>query len=206
MTRLAIALLALAAAAPLSAATIEITNGTGNWSIYYVYISPSTSDSWGDDWLGSDVMSPGETWEFDVTNGSYDIRLVDEDGDDYILYNIPVSGYYSWYVTLDDLGEHNYGGSTGEYNYGSAPVTINNELGSYTIYYIYCSPSSSSDWGEDWLGSEVLSPGESFTFYVTPNDYYDIQCVDEDDDTYTLMEVWVDDAGFSWDVDLGDLD
>lgn len=206
-----LALFALLAALvlPLSASTVEITNTTGSWDIYYVYISPSTSDSWGSDWLGSDIMSVGDTWEFTVSSGTYDIKLVDEDGDEYILYGVPVSGRFSWSVTLDDLGENWY--STGAVDDktglgGSAPITIYNDLGSWTIYYIYCSPSSSSEWGGDWLGSDVVSPGESFTFYVTGNDYYDIQCEDEDGDTYTLYEVWIGGDGFYWSVDLGDID
>jgi hypothetical protein len=187
-----------------SAATIEITNGTGSWDIYYIYISPSTSDSWGDDWLGSEIMSPGDTWEFTVQSGTWDIKLVDEDGDEYIRYNVPVSGTYTWYATLDDLGENwMSGGDTG---YGNAPVTIYNDLGSWTIYYIYCSSSSSSEWGGDWLGSDVVAPGESFTFYVSSGDYYDIQCEDEDGDTYSLYEVWVGGDGFYWSVDLNDID
>ena len=33
---------------------------------------------------------------------------------------------------------------------------------SHTIYYIYASPCSSSDWGNDLLGSDVLPSGRSF--------------------------------------------
>ncbi len=187
------------------AATVEITNGTGNYDIYYVYISPSTSSDWGSDWLGSDIINPGDTWEFNVQSGTWDLKLVDEDGDEYILYNVPISGTYSWYVTLDDLGEYNYGGESTYETEGGCPITIYNDLGNWTIYYIYCSPSSSSDWGSDWLGSETLAPGESWTFYVNPGQY-DLRCQDEDDDTYTLMGISVDYDGFYWSVDLNDID
>ncbi len=206
----ALAVLGMAA----SAGTIEITNDTGSWDIYYAYISPSTSDEWGSDWLGSEIMSVGETWEFPVTNGTWDIKLVDEDGDEYILYDVPVSGTWSWYVTLDDLGEYYYSSSTTVIDDktgvttggGSAPVTIYNDLGSWTIYYAYCNPSSTSDWGSDRLGSSTIVPGDSYTFYVPAGDYYDIYCQDEDGDTYTLWEVWIDASGFYWSVDLGDID
>ncbi len=208
------ALFALAALSLVaSAGTIEITNDTGSWDIYYAYISPSTSDEWGDDWLGSEIMSVGEVWEFPVTNGTWDIKLVDEDGDEYILYNVQVAGTWRWSVTLDDLGENYYSsaviddkGGVVTAGGGSAPVTVYNDLGSWTIYYIYCSPSASSDWGSDWLGSGVVAPGESFTFYVSGADYYDIYCQDEDGDTYSLYEVWIDSNGFYWSVDLGDID
>lgn len=206
------ALFALAALSLVaSAGTIEITNNTGSWDIYYAYISPSTSDEWGSDWLGSEIMSVGEVWEFPVTNGTWDIKLVDEDGDEYILYNVQVAGTWRWSVTLDDLGENYYSSAViddkgGVVTGGSAPVTVYNDLGSWTIYYIYCSPSASSDWGSDWLGSGVVSPGESYTFYVSGGDYYDIYCQDEDGDTYSLYEVWIDGNGFYWSVDLGDID
>lgn len=194
--------------ATAAANTVTITNGTGNYDIYYVYISPSSSSSWGDDWLGSDVMNPGDSWEFNVGNGTYDFKLVDEDGDSYILYNVPVHGDYTWYVTLDDLGEYDYNSSGGHASTGggNCAVTIYNDLGSWDIYYIYISPSSSSDWGDDWLGSsEILSPGESKTFYVSRGQY-DMRCTDEDGDTYTLMNINVGNDGYYWSVDLSDLD
>ncbi|HRY61820.1 MAG TPA: hypothetical protein P5266_06430, partial [Candidatus Fermentibacter sp.] len=72
--------------------------------------------------------------------------------------------------------------------------------------YAYCNPSSTSDWGSDRLGSSTIVPGDSYTFYVPAGDYYDIYCQDEDGDTYTLWEVWIDASGFYWSVDLGDID
>ena len=204
--KLTVALLAIAGLLiSAGAGTIEITNGTDGWDVWYVYISPSSSSSWGDDWLGSEIMYDGETWEFDVTDGVYDIRLIDEDGDEYIRWNVPVHGTYYWYCTLDDLGEYDVGGSSAPVSGGSAPVTIYNDLGSWTIWYIYVDPSD-SPWGEDRLGSELLYPGEELTVWVRPNDYYDLRCIDEDDDSYTLWQVWVDEDGVYWDVDLGDLD
>lgn len=195
--------LAVAAAA----GTVTITNGTGGYDIYYVYISSSSSSEWGDDWLGSEIMYSGDSWDFDVHNGTYDIKLVDEDGDEYILYNVPINGDYSWYVTLDDLGEYYYGEDTSYVptNDGECPVTVYNDLGSWDVYYIYCSPSSNSDWGSDWLGSEILAPGESWTFYVSRGQY-DVRCEDEDGDTYTLMGINIGSDGFYWSVDLNDLD
>ena len=190
----------------MNASTIEITNATGGWDVWYVYISPASSSSWGDDWLGSEIMYDGETWEFDVVDDVYDIKLVDEDGDEYIRWNVPVEGRYYWRVTLDDLGEVDFGGSSAIVSHsGTAPVTIYNDLGSWTIWYVYVDPSD-APWGEDRLGSELLYPGDELTVRVPANDYYDIRCVDEDDDSYTLWQVWVDEDGYYWSVDLGDLD
>ena len=192
-----------------AAGTVTIVNDTGGWDIWYVYISPSTDDSWGDDWLGSDILYDGDSVEFNVYDGVYDIRLVDEDDDEYIRYGVEVYGDYEWWVTLDDLGEADFsysGYDDGGTVYGDAPVTIFNDTGGYDIWYVYCNPSSYSNWGDDRLGSEILYSGNEFTFWVDGGDYYDIQCVDEDDDTYTFWEVWVGNDGIYLPVDLGDLD
>lgn len=192
----------------LSAGTVEIINDTGGYDIYYVYISPSYSDSWGDDWLNSDEILPsGSSVAFSVTNDEYDIRLVDEDDDEYIRYGVTIDGYYEWYVTLDDLGEYYVNGSSdGDTVYGNAPITIYNDTGGYDIWYIYVNPSDYSDWGDDRLGSEILNSGYEYTVWVDGDDYYDIQCEDEDGDTYTFWEMWVGSDGIYLTVDLGDLD
>lgn len=209
MKKVLFLLAALGLVTAASAANVEIINNTDGWDIWYIYISPVTSDSWGDDWLGSEILYDGEYIVFDVPAGTYDIMLVDEDDDEYIQYGVDVYDYYTWSVTLDDLGSVDYssdyyeGGAT---VYGDAPVTIYNDTGGYDIWYIYCNPSSYSEWGDDRLGSEILWDGEEFTFWVDGGDYYDIQCVDEDDDTYTFWEVWIDSDGLYLPVDLGDLD
>ncbi|MCK5116609.1 MAG: hypothetical protein KAR44_08400 [Candidatus Aegiribacteria sp.] len=192
----------------LSAGTVEIINDTGGYDIYYIYISPSYSDSWGDDWLDSDEVLPsGSSVAFSVSDDEYDIRLVDEDDDEYIRYGVTIDGYYEWYVTLDDLGEYYVNGSTGgDTVYGDAPITIYNDTGGYDIWYIYCNPSDYSDWGDDRLGSEILYSGYEYTLWVDGDDYYDIQCEDEDGDTYTFWEMWVGSDGIYLTVDLGDLD
>ncbi len=49
---------------------------------------------------------------------------------------------------------------------------------SYTIGYLYISPTSSSDWGPDQLGSFIIEPGETFTVYDIEVGYYDIMAQD----------------------------
>ncbi|MCD6588204.1 MAG: hypothetical protein J7K88_06610 [Candidatus Fermentibacteraceae bacterium] len=189
------------------AGRLNITNDTGNYEFYYVYISPSSADSWGDDWLGSsETISPGNSRTFRLNNGEYDVQIEDEDGDTYIFWNVEVSGTVDMWVDLDNLGEQDWGraGSSASVG-GTAPVTIENDLGSWTIWYVYGDPSD-SPWGEDRLGSDLLDPGESLTFYVPAGDYYDFKCEDEDGDVYTIWEVWVDSDGFYWSVDLSDMD
>jgi hypothetical protein len=52
----------------------------------FVYISPSTSDEWGDDWLGDEeVIPPGDTKTFQLEpNQLIDVYILDCNGD--LLY------------------------------------------------------------------------------------------------------------------------
>ncbi len=192
------------------AGRLNIVNDTGSYEFFYVMISPTSSDSWGDDKLGdTEKIMPGDTRTFRLNNGVYDVKIEDEDGDEYIFWDVEVSGTLDLWVSLDNLGEQNWGGSASSSSStsteGMAPVTIENDLGSWTIWYVYGCPSD-EPWGDDRLGSDLLEPGESLTFYVPAGEYYDFKCVDEDDDVYTIWEVWVDSDGFYWSVDLSDMD
>ena len=67
-----------------------VTNQTG-YPLFAVFISHESEESWGRDFLGADVMMPGETRTFHVNNSAYnstiyDIRFVDSDGDTYTFY------------------------------------------------------------------------------------------------------------------------
>lgn len=61
------------------------------------------------------------------------------------------------------------GGSTGTEttNAATSNLMVVNNSGT-TIYYLYVSPSTSSSWGSDQLGSRVVSPGQSFTLGSIP--------------------------------------
>lgn len=209
MKKAILLLAAIGLVASVSAGSVRIINDTGGYDIWYIYISSTYDDEWGSDWLDDDeVLISGNTIRFSVPDGVYDIRLVDEDDDEYIRYGVDVYDIYVWNVTLDDLGEYDVSG--GYYDeetvYGNTPITIYNDTGGYDIWYIYCNPSSYSDWGADRLGSEILYSGDEYTFWVDGGDYYDIKCEDEDGDTYTFWEYWVGSDGLYIPVDLGDLD
>jgi uncharacterized cupredoxin-like copper-binding protein len=183
--------------------TITVENGLGSWDIWYIYGCTSDSDDWGFNQLESDVLAPGESTTFTVQSGDwYDFMAEDEDGDTYVILDQYIDGDFTWEVNFDYMDNSFALGAGAE---GDAPVTIYNGLGDWTIWYIYCDPTS-SDWGEDRLGSELLNPGEEYTFYVPAGDTYDIQVEDEDGDTYTLWGEYIDEAGIYWEVTLSDLD
>ena len=55
-------------------ATIIVENNA-SVSVFFLYISPCTDDSWGSDELGSnETIAPGADREFDVDPGCYDLR------------------------------------------------------------------------------------------------------------------------------------
>src|SRR5574341_316109 len=87
---LAAVVLLLAALACESSFSVGDTEGSltvvndSSLEICYVFISPSDSDSWGDDWLGEDnTIPPGESHDIaGVEPGTYDIMAADCDGNE----------------------------------------------------------------------------------------------------------------------------
>jgi hypothetical protein len=68
--------------------SIRITNNTG-YDVYYIYISPSDSEDWGEEFLGDDVLLDGHSvnirLDYPLSRAAvYDIRVEDEDGDTYV--------------------------------------------------------------------------------------------------------------------------
>ncbi|OGO11215.1 MAG: hypothetical protein A2Z66_06825 [Chloroflexi bacterium RBG_13_66_10] len=101
----ALALLAAILACSISgggpgSGVFRLDNQSGQ-TICYVYISPTTSSEWGDDWLGStEVVEDGDTRDFSVSAGDYDLRADTCDGTAISeVYGVTVpSGGYTWTV------------------------------------------------------------------------------------------------------------
>ena len=72
---------------------------------------------------------------------------------------------------------------------GGTFFTIKNGLENYTIVYVRISAADQDEWGPDQLDDDqVLSPGEEETWTIEPGTW-DIQCKDNDGDTYTFFDV-----------------
>jgi hypothetical protein len=60
--------------------------------IYYVYLSPSTSNFWGDDVLGEDVLPSGDQFDINFddprTTCVWDIKAVGHDGSEGYIYKV----------------------------------------------------------------------------------------------------------------------
>ncbi len=90
-----------------NAAALTITNN-GSYSVNEIYISEYTNDTWGTEWLGSDVLAPGASVVFTVEPNAYDVKVVDTNG------NIYVKSWLDWvYLDRDTMYELTVGGKGG---------------------------------------------------------------------------------------------
>ncbi len=187
---------------------IGITNDLQGWSIYWVFVDPTDAD-WSDDRMGSDILYQDDQLIVWVDPGTYDIKVEDEDGDTYTLWDVEVDAAgFEWSVTLDDMDpmmvDETFEEISLETGEGTAPITIINTLGGWDIYYVYVD-SSDSPWGEDRLGADILTESNAITVWVDPGSY-DIRVQDVDEDTYTIWGIDVDENGYEWAVTIEDMD
>ena len=82
-------------------AILNVVNNSGT-TIFYLYISPSTSSSWGNDQLGASTIPAGGSFTFTgITPGNYDLKA--EDSSHNVIksvFNVNIAGpVYTWYVT-----------------------------------------------------------------------------------------------------------
>jgi len=144
--------------------------------VCFVYISPSSSSDWGNDWLGSDeTVDSGDSRTFGLPSDTYDMYAEDCDGNTLDeQYDVSVTNDVDWII-----------GQAGGQS-ASASITLNNNSGQ-EICFVYVSAASSSDWGDDWLGeSETVESGDSRTFYLDAPGVYDMYA--ENCDGSTLDE------------------
>jgi hypothetical protein len=187
---------------------LSVTNGLERYNIHGIYISRSNDTVWGTNHLpGTDILTPGRTAEVMVIPGTYDLRVSDQDGDSYSLYDIRVGNDgFNWTVTIDQIDPPASSGTGADPAIaGSAPLLIRNDLGSWDITGVWISPADSDSWGNNHIEGEILRPGDTYTAYVRPA-IYDIYLEDEDGDTYTRWEVLVDETGYTWNAALSDID
>jgi hypothetical protein len=95
--------LCLCHALPAQAADIDVENQSSG-EIHEIYFSPSDEESWGEDYLGEDVLESGMPLSLTgVSPGEWDIRLGDEDADVCVLQGVTVNASKTWLIEDDDL-------------------------------------------------------------------------------------------------------
>jgi hypothetical protein len=120
MKRLAVACLSavllLTVSAPAFAAkkdkaSIKVINQS-DWAVHHLFLSSSSDDDWGPDQLGEDVLEKGDSMTLtDVPCDEYDIKVVDEDGDECVIEAVQLCNDHSyWKITNKELlGCEGYG-------------------------------------------------------------------------------------------------
>lgn len=85
------------------AANVTIKNKS-DWSIQHFFLSPVETEEWGPDQLGDEVIGTGGTFTLTgVPCDSYDVRLVDEDGDECVVAEVDICSDNGWVINNDDL-------------------------------------------------------------------------------------------------------
>ncbi|MNL09650.1 hypothetical protein D3C87_1304180 [compost metagenome] len=86
-----------------SAADVVFVNQS-SWEIHEIYFSQSKQKSWGEDHLEEEVLQKGDSLTLSgVTRGKWDVRVVDEDGDQCVLEDVQIDGADKWVITDKEL-------------------------------------------------------------------------------------------------------
>jgi hypothetical protein len=179
---------------------VTIVNNTG-YTIYYLYISQTGSDSWGDDAFGSHILNSGSAMAINlpfpvISTDQYNIMAVGADGDAYIKWNALVTENGRIEFTMADF---NTDTELNVYPPQNMPqITIVNYTG-YTFHYLYIKPAVSDSWGGDLLGERTLNSGYQINVNMpypasVSNQYY-IRAVDSAGDSYTKWNIIVSEGG-----------
>jgi len=89
-------------AAPAEAQKGNVTiKNSSDWEIHEFYLSSSEEEEWGPDQLGEQVIGTGESFTLRaIPCDTYDVMLVDEDGDECIVEEVGLcGGKENWTIT-----------------------------------------------------------------------------------------------------------
>jgi hypothetical protein len=77
-------------------ARLTVVNQTSD-TVCYMRISPTTSDTWGEDWLGANMISSGESYTWPaIAAGSYDLRAEFCGGGEMEWPDVDLTGSLTW--------------------------------------------------------------------------------------------------------------
>jgi hypothetical protein len=83
---------------------LTIYNKT-DWAVHHLYVSPAGQSQWGADQLGEVTIEPGSSFKLnDIPCDTYDIKVVDEDGDECVIPGEELCGHAAtWNLTRESL-------------------------------------------------------------------------------------------------------
>jgi hypothetical protein len=78
-----------------------------DWDIHHFFLSPAEQNEWGPDQLGDEVIGTGDSFRLTgVPCDEFDVRLVDEDGDECVVLGVDICGSSEqWEIESSDLLE-----------------------------------------------------------------------------------------------------
>ena len=101
-----LALLAASAGAAAKGKSSVTVQNKSHWEIHQLYLSSSDQDEWGPDQLGQHtIAAKGGSYTLTaIPCDKYDVRLVDEDGDECVVARVPLcADHDTWVIKDDDL-------------------------------------------------------------------------------------------------------
>ena len=149
--------------------------------IFYLYVSPETSDEWEEDVLEDDVLLAGDEITINLYGYEeclFDIKAVYDNEEEEIRWDVNVcSEDVEFYGVESDVEADKY-------------VVVSN-YSNRDIFYLYVSPESSGDWEEDVLGEDVLLAGDdiSINLYGYDECTFDIKAVYDNEETEISWDV-----------------
>jgi hypothetical protein len=106
MKRITVAALAVCLfAVPMFAkkATVKIINQS-KWELHHIYLSSSDDQDWGPDQLEDDILSKGQSLTLTgIDCDLYDIKVVDEDGDECVIEQVDLCNDNSFWKITDKM-------------------------------------------------------------------------------------------------------
>lgn len=190
-------LVAVVCAAWGQAGEFAVVNRTGA-TIYFLYASPTSADSWGEDLLGHTVLPDGGVARVRLRSqaAQYDVRAVDANDNEYIVWGFsPDSARRVLLTTEAFVGSRAAAASEAGSLDAISWLTIVNDT-NYDIAEVHVAPASASGWdeGEQLLaGGELIHFGEDYRIDIDTERYgtyvYDVMLVDVDGDRYVKWDV-----------------
>ena len=102
----AIVACALSVPAFAEKATVKVINQS-KWEIHHLSLSPASEEEWGPDQLEDEILTKGDQITLtSIPCDEYDIKVVDEDGDECVIEAVSLCRDKSyWKITDKDLLE-----------------------------------------------------------------------------------------------------
>jgi hypothetical protein len=173
---------------------VQVANQT-NGTVCFLYVSPCSSNAWGDDILGQAVLPSGQSVTVNIQPGCWDFRADDCDGNALATQmRAQVAGPSQW--VLQGNVAPGPGPGPGPVPVPTGPManlTVTNQTGQ-EIFFMFMSPCEQASWGPDLLGDSTLPNGASVTVQA-PLGCMDFQALDRNRNPITPPDTRFEVAG-----------